>query len=165
VSDFDSFLSDILATVLGGALLTLIFFLLREKVFNHSDIDGSWTFTQHTLKTAYHPYEEMKLTYLVLLWREGDNVYGTAEKDYEDSNQHQGYFVGKSRSNITLQGYIQKNIFSPNRITIHMIENGTTRESSTVHKLRIESTNKMSGRFASTIANQEGNVVWERKSS
>jgi len=111
VSDFDSFLSDILATVLGGALLTLIFFLLREKVFNHSDIDGSWTFTQHTLKTAYHPYEEMKLTYLVLLWREGDNVYGTAEKDYEDSNQHQGYFVGKSRSNITLQGYIQKNIF------------------------------------------------------
>lgn len=77
----------------------------------------------------------MKLTYLVLLWREGDNVYGTAEKDYENSSKYVGSFVGKNRANITLRGFIQKNIFSSSTITIHMTEIGITRESSTVHKL------------------------------
>lgn len=165
MSNFSSLISDILATVVGGVLLTLFFFLLREKLFKNLEIDGSWTFTVHTVKTTYNPYKDMKLTFLALLWREGNKVYGTAEKDYEDSEKYKGHFIGKGRSVIKLQGFIQKNYFSTDKLTIHMIENSSTRESSTIHKLEIEDISKMTGRFVSTISNQEGNVIWERRSS
>ena len=41
---FESFISDILAAVIGGGLLTFLFFILREKVYKNLELDGSWTY-------------------------------------------------------------------------------------------------------------------------
>ena len=162
---FISFLSGILTTFIGGVWLTLFFFFVREKLLPLPNIDGSWTFCQKTTKTDYNPYNDMALTFVALLWREGNSIKGTAEKVYEKSSEKDGPFIGSQRSTLHLQGYLQKNIFSPDYMTIHMAESGPSRASSTVQILKVENNNKMSGRFASTIAYSEGSVFWEKKSS
>jgi hypothetical protein len=40
--NFDTFLADIIATLVGGITLTFIFFLAREKLFPLPNIDGKW---------------------------------------------------------------------------------------------------------------------------
>ncbi|MGV8862603.1 MAG: hypothetical protein ACOH2O_08720 [Pseudomonas sp.] len=78
---FETFLSDVLATVIGGGLLALVFFLIKEKFFRYKDMDGSWIFEQMTLSSAYNPFKGMMVRYLVLIARDGNKLYGSAEKN------------------------------------------------------------------------------------
>lgn len=130
------------------------------------NIDGSWTLTQKITKTDYKPYQDMELTYLVLLWRQGNSVLGSAEKIRDVSSKESREYIGKDRSIATIDGYIQKNIFSPDRIVLHMKEENEARQSSTAHILEFKSNDKgIKGHFVSTIANQEGSSNWIRRSS
>lgn len=161
---FTTFVPDILATIMGGLLLALIFFLLQETIYSLPNIDGSWTLTLKTAKTVYLPYKDMELMYLVLLWRQGNSVFGSAEKISEVSSQGYREYIGNDRSIATIDGHIQKNIFSPDRIVLHMKEENKARRSSTVHILEFKGKD-IKGRFVSTIANQEGSSSWMRRSS
>jgi len=89
------FLSNFVATVAGGALLTFIFFFLKEKVFPFPDVAGMWFFQVTTLETAYNPYKNMKLQYVAVIWREGSRVRGTVEKMHETSSTGERDYVGK----------------------------------------------------------------------
>lgn len=164
--NFESFLPSFSATVIGGGLLTLIFFLLREKVYKSIDLDGSWTYEQETTVSDYNPYKYMTVRYLALVARVDHKIYGTAEKDSEKERykEWKGY-NGKHRTQIKITGHIEKHYFSKDRICIHITEYGEKRESSTLHILQEEKHNELSGRFVSTIANQQGNVKWTRRSS
>lgn len=164
--NFDSFLSDVIATVVGGAFLTLLFFLLREKVFCFIDLNGSWVYEQTTMTSDYNPYKGMVLRYLVLLARDGNRIYGSAEKVHEktpDGNEKE--YVGEDRSHAEITGHIEKRYFSKDVISIHITEDGERRVSSTFQVLECDSNNQLQGRFSSTIANQVGAVKWSRRSS
>ena len=164
--NFDSFISDMVATITGGAVLTFIFFLLREKVYAFVDLDGSWVYEQKTITSEYLPYIEMTVCFLVLLTRDGNRIYGSAEKVHDltaDGGERQ--YIGKNRSIAEISGHIEKRYFSKDRISIHIIEYGEKRRSSTFHILVCESHNLLSGRFSSTISNQQGIVTWTRRSS
>ena len=78
--DFSSFISNVISTVIGGILLALIFFFLREKMFAFAELDGSWVFDQTTESSEYNPYVGMTVRFLVLLGRDGNRIYGSAEK-------------------------------------------------------------------------------------
>jgi len=157
-------IQDIAVSLISGLLLALFFFFLKEKVFRMPKIDGHWEFETKTLVSSYNPFLEMRLTYSVLLWKEGSKVFGTAEKIYEISEAKVGSFIGKDRVNATINGNIQKNIFSKDTLTLHIDESGKGRNSSTIHILIVESSETMRGRFISTIANQTGIVGWKLKS-
>jgi len=150
------------------AILTFLFFLLREKVFGFDDLDGSWSYEQITNTSEYNPYKGLKLGYLALLSRNGNLIYGSAEKVYEiTADGIKRDYVGKYRTRAQISGHIEKKYFAPDRISIHIVEEGEQRTSSTSHILECKKNInlELEGRFASTISNQIGTVTWAKRSS
>ena len=163
---FESFVSDILATIIGGGLLTFIFFILRERVYKTIELDGSWTYDQKTILSAYNPYKDMTVRFLILLSRDGNTIYGSAEKIYEKTaDGTERTYEGKHRTLAKINGHIEKRYLSKDRICIHINEFGEVRESTSFQILESLDENTLSGRFSSTIANQQGLVKWIRNSS
>ena len=164
--NFDSFLADILATIIGGAIVAFLFFLVREKLFALQDLDGSWTYEQETKSSEYKPYIGMTVTFLVLLARDGNKVYGSAEKIRDKTNNGEAReYIGQYRTRAEITGHIEKRYFSADRLSIHIVEAGEMRNSSTFHILDCGDSARLSGRFSSTVSNQTGIVTWIRRSS
>ena len=158
------FLLNVGSTVAGGIFLAFLFFLLKEKVFPLPSVTGQWYFQMCTERTAYGPYRDMVLRYVAMLWCEGPNIRGTIEKTYENSSTGEREYIGKNRTRGLVEGYIEKNYFAKDVIYFHLIEDGHGRESTHFHKLHIQSSNRMSGRFSSMVADSSGEVVWQRES-
>ena len=57
---FASFWADLLATVMGGVILAVLFFLAKERLFPLQKLTGRWYLEQTTQTTAYTPYAGMK---------------------------------------------------------------------------------------------------------
>jgi hypothetical protein len=162
--DFSSFSSDVLATVIGGLVLALLFFLAKEHMFPIPNVTGRWYFTQQTEHTAYHPYAGMALQYVAMLWLEGNLVHGSVEKTHEKSSTGERSFVGHNRTRGILQGYVQKNYLKRDRLFIHVIEDGHGRESTNFYDLTAEPDGTLIGSFQSMVADQNGSVKWQRDS-
>ncbi|MEC8881100.1 MAG: hypothetical protein VYC49_13220 [Pseudomonadota bacterium] len=157
-----NFLYSLLATFVGGATLALLFFWLREKVFPLPKVTGRWFFEMRTIKSAYNPYKGMVLRYIAMLWREGNRIEGTVEKIYENSSTGERYYEEKNRTRGVVEGFIQKNYFSKDRVVLHVVEDGHGRESTNFYHLIVKSESQMEGVFSSMVANQDGEVKWER---
>lgn len=160
---FDSFLADIIATLIGGIGLTFLFFVAREKLFPVPEVTGRWYMEMITVNTAYKPYDGMILRYVIMIWREGNTLKGTAEKIYENSSTGERYFVGKNRTRATFEGCIEKKYLGNNRIYLHSVENGHGRESTNFYDLLVKSETEMIGAFNSMVANQDGKVTCQRE--
>lgn len=164
IMSFESFLSDVISSILSGVLLTLIFFIFKEKLFAYPQIEGIWYFQMHTHKTDYNPYKDMKLTYLAIIFREGDKVFGTIEKIHENSSTQNVALTGKNRIRGELQGYLERIVLKrQHKLSIHIVENGKSRYSSHYFTLSNVNSVTMSGTFFSTIANQQGAIEWQRE--
>ncbi|MGA4321887.1 hypothetical protein [Ectopseudomonas hydrolytica] len=161
--DFGSFWADIIATLVGGIVLTFLFFLAREKLFPVPDISGRWYLEMVTVNTSYNPYKDMILRYVVIIWKEGNRLNGTAEKIYENSSTGERDFNGKNRTRSVIEGSIEKNYLGKDRIYLHSVENGHGRESTNFYDLLVQSESKMIGAFNSMVANQDGKVILQRE--
>jgi hypothetical protein len=160
--NFNSFLSDTIATILGGAVLTFLFFLAKEHLFPLPKVTGRWCFETRTIETAYKPFEGMLLRYVAMIWQEGHVIHGTIEKVYEKSSTGEREYVGKNRTRGILEGNIEKFYLSKDRIHIHMVEDGFGRESTVLFDLVMEKASTMSGSFQSMAADQTGTVECQR---
>jgi hypothetical protein len=160
--NFDSFFSDLIATVLGGALLTFLFFFAKEKLFPLPKVVGRWYFETQTVETAYNPFAGMVLRYVAMVWQEGPVIRGTIEKIYEKSSTGEREYVGANRTRGTIEGFIQKYYLSKDRIHIHVVEDGRERRSTDFFDLVSDSSSEMSGSFQSMAADQTGTVKWKR---
>jgi hypothetical protein len=159
----DTLLSDIIATIAGGVLLAVLFFLGKEKWFPLPDVAGRWYFEARTVTTAYRPYDGMILRFVAMLWREGHTVQGTFEKVYEKSSTGERTFTGTNRTRGVVDGYIEKNYLGRDRLLLHMVEDGHGRESTSFHHLILDSGERMSGEFTSMVADQTGTATWQRE--
>lgn len=159
---FSSFFADILATIIGGAVLTFFFFLIKEKLFSLSNISGKWYFQTNTLETKYNPYRNMILGYTAVIWKEGNRIEGTIEKIYENSSTGTRNIEGKNRKRSTFQGNLERKYFQSSLLQLHVNENAEGRESTTYYELEIKSKNNLEGIFNSMIAEQSGNTTWKR---
>jgi len=155
---------NIISTVIGGVVLAVLFFLTREKVCPIPPIAGRWYVTMHTVNSSYKPFEGMILKYVAMLWREGNVIQGTVEKIYENSSTGEREYTGKNRTWGQVVGYIEKNYFSRDRLFLHVIEDGHGRESTHFHELICKSKQEMKVNFVSMVADQDGEVVWQRES-
>ncbi|MCC5904112.1 MAG: hypothetical protein JJT87_19545 [Halomonas sp.] len=175
----ESFSSGLFATFLGGSLLALFLFWVREKIVPRPEINGRWFFQIKTVNSAYNPYKDMTLTYVVMMGHEGGRIYGTTEKIYENSVNKNGPFVGEERVRGEIRGYIEKKYFGKDRVNLHIVEKGRKRDSTQFHTLKVkkkyihrDETNAlnlkfrkeylMSGDFTSTVSDQDGNSKWQR---
>ncbi|WP_299571813.1 hypothetical protein [uncultured Shewanella sp.] len=159
---FDAIFVNITATVLGGIILALFFFILKEKVFAIADISGRWHFNMITAKTSYIPYQNMELRYVAVLWRESNKLYGSVEKIYEISSTGERPYTGKDRTRGEISGIYEKNFFSKDKIYIHITEKGKERESTNYFTLSLQKKN-LEGDFISFVAEQEGHSSWQRE--
>lgn len=160
--NFDSLIASIIATIVGGGMLALLFFWVREKIFPLPDISGRWYIELRTINMSYKPYLGMVLRYVAMIWREGNRIQGTVEKIYENSSNGEREFIGENRTRGVVDGYLEKNYFSKDRLFVHVVENGHGRESTYFYDTIINSNNKMMGTFNSMVADQDGEVLWQR---
>jgi hypothetical protein len=158
---FDSLLSDLIGTVLGGAALTLLLFLAKEKLFPLPKVSGRWFFETRTVTSAYKPFVGMSLQYVAILWQEGHVIRGSCEKIYEDSSTGKREYVGENRARGGLEGFIEKFYLGKDRIRIHLVESGS-RESSVFFDLTNPEHSSIVGVFCAMAADQEGTVKWQR---
>jgi hypothetical protein len=160
--DFGSFWSDLAATLIGGIALAFLFFFAKEKWFALPHITGRWYFEQETKSTAYKPYLGMTLRYVAMLWRQGNNVEGTAEKIYENSSTGERSFISADRTRASICGHIEKNYFGKDKLYLHVVEDGHGRESTHFYELTCNVGGIMTGTFTSMVAEQEGIIKWQR---
>ena len=151
-----------------GAFVTTVSLSLGFMIFNDyvappPDLSGRWQFTVTYENTAYSKYEDLQVTYQVLLIQEGLQLSGSGEK-LSERGPTQGIttYTGRDRINIELTGSVLRNYFSPNTLVLHYKEKGADRESSTVHRLLQYGQEAMCGCFWTTIADTSGSVWWQR---
>lgn len=158
-----NFLYSFFATVIGGSVLAILFFWIREKVFPLPEVAGCWFFEVHTISSSYNPYRGMILRYVAMLWREGSRIEGTVEKIYENSFTGERRYEGRNRTRGIVEGFVQKNYFSGDRIVLHVVEDGHGRRSTNFYDLVVNPDGGMVGSFSSMVANQEGEAKWQRR--
>lgn len=161
--NFDSFLADIIATLVGGVSLTFLFFLAREKLFPIPNITGKWYLEIKTLNTSYNPYKDMVLRYVIMIWSEGNKIKGSAEKIYEKSSTRECELIGSDRTRASIEGYIERKYLSEDKIYLHTVENGHKRESTNFYELLYKSDLEMIGAFSSMVASQDGTAICKRE--
>ncbi|MDN3447782.1 hypothetical protein QL886_09050 [Psychrobacter sp. APC 3281] len=161
--EFSSFLADILATIVGGISLTCLFFVTKEKIFPIPDITGRWYIEVTTINSAYRPYDNMVLRYVIMIWREGNILKGSAEKIYENSLNGEQEYVGIHRTRALLEGYFEKNYLSRDKVCLHAVEKGHGRESTNFYELIVNSKLEMTGKFQSMVADQDGTVRCQKE--
>ena len=144
-------------------LLAILFFLSREIWFPLPNITGKWHVEMRTSKTAYEPYEDMVLRYIAIAWREGPVIKGTVEKVYENSSTGEREYVGKDRTRGRVEGHIDKRYFSKDRVSLHIVEDGHGRESTSFHELVVQRNASMTGTFFAMAADSLGEVTWQRE--
>lgn len=154
--DFSSVIPDMLATIVGGTFLTILFFLFREKVLPLPDINGKWVLETNTIDSAYNPYINMILTYDVILYREDNHIYGTCEKTYENSSAGENKYIGTDRRRGTVEGSIEKKYFGKDKIMLHIVIDDFSRESTLFVNLEQISPNEFIGKFQHLVADQSG---------
>ncbi|MDE0148756.1 MAG: hypothetical protein OYG32_10970 [Rhodospirillaceae bacterium] len=159
---FDSFLSDVFSTFVGGILLALSFFWIREKWFSFPEIEGRWFIKTDTIESDYDDFRNMILVFNAMIWREENLIKGTAEKIYEMSSTVQKEYVGKERTRSEVNGWIERKYFSRDRIYLHVVEQGHRRESTTFYTLVLEQDDRMVGTFVSMVANVKGRASCSR---
>lgn len=81
---------------------------------------------------------------------------------HEDSVNINKDFIGKDRKRSNVNGYIQKNYFSKDKVTLHLVEDGFGRVSTYSYEL-IVTRKGMVGTFSSMVADQKGKSTWTRK--
>ena len=153
---------EILATVIGGVVLSLMFFVFSDFIHTTPNLSGRWYFVNETRSTSYNPFRGLKVTYTVLLTQEGAKVFGTGEKIEDELDGKSTRYSGQDRVHITVSGYLQNNFLLKDTLNIHYVEQGRARSSSTLHNLVRFSDTAMGGEFFSTIADSEGSVSWSR---
>lgn len=156
-----SFIINITSTITGGVLLAIIFFISKEKIFKYHDVSGKWYIEIKTKETAYDNYKDMILVYELFLWREGNQLYGTTEKSYENSKVRKQELTEKQRTRGKVNGVYEKNYLSSDMVNIHIHEFGARRESSYFLKMKVKK-KLMKGTFISFIAKQKGEAVCTR---
>lgn len=157
-------LQDLTVTIVSGTILAVAFFWIREVCFPLPAIEGRWYVEARTARSSFNPYKDMILQYETMLWREGTAIKGTAEKIFENSEKKQGEYVGDKRTRSQIGGYIEKRYFGPDRVCLHVVEQGRQRESTTFFKLTYRKGKcVMTGEFDSMAGTSSGKAHVRRE--
>lgn len=156
-------LNNILGTIIGGLVLTLILFGLNEFVFAKKNLTGEWITIMKIDKTSYASYENLSIEYKIHLLQKGNELIGTGEK-IKDINQDgsETIFELEKRVIIEVNGYYQNRYLKKSKVYMNISEEGRRRESRSTYSLTLLNKDKLSGIFISTAANSQGGIEMSR---
>jgi hypothetical protein len=152
-------IENTVGTILGGLLLTFIYFVFNEILFPKKNLTGEWLATLKYIKTTYNPYKGLKVIYKLHLLQKGNDIIGTGEKIKEIRSDGSEYeFEFDKRVTISMEGYYERRFLSKSKINFNVTEDGRIRESRATYFLKIENKNLLIGKFLSTAANTKGDI-------
>ena len=155
--------SQIVAAAVTTATLSVGFMIFNDYIAPPPNLAGRWKFTVVYEDTALSTFEGLEVTYQALLIQEGLELSGSGEKLSDRGPLIDPVdYGGDRRTNIEVVGHVTRNYFSPDALVIHYDEQGSLRNSSTLHQLAYFDARTMCGCFQSTIADTLGSVWWER---
>ena len=161
-----SYLKDIatetIGTLLGGIILSLIFFIFSDFVHKPPNISGQWYFVNNTIDTSYSKFKNLNVYYKVMLIQQDSKISGYGEKIQDELNGKTIEYAGKNKIPIKISGYLKHNFISKDTLMLNISEEGSIRKSSTFIDLIRFSDDEMQGEFASTIADSSGSVLFRR---
>ena len=106
----------------------------------------------------------MTLVYKMVVLQKGQEIEGTIEKIYEHTSKNiSKEYIGKERIRSKFKGYIERNYFGADKISILIIANGTYRVSTSFQKVISKCSNVLEGEFESTAGDSKGICIWQRK--
>jgi hypothetical protein len=162
--DAKAALANALGTVAGGIFLTVLYFVLGQKLLRPPRLSGTWVLESVISHTKYNPFRGMVLRYKILLLQDGTKLHGTAEKVYEESDKVRT-FTGINRTTAILDGTVEKMYLGRSTIFLHVVEKGEQRSSSWVMEARCRRFSRrmhLTGRFSGTASDASGIVALER---
>lgn len=156
-------LINIIGTVIGGLLFTVILFFLNEHIFTTDNLTGEWNVTSVTEETSYNPYRNLQLFNTFHLLQKGHEIIGSGEKTKEitSSGTEQEYERGK-RTLFKINGYYERKFLGQSKIYLNIIEDGLKRETRTTYILTVKNKNTLTGTFTSTAADSSGQIKMEK---
>jgi hypothetical protein len=158
---FRDSMTSIAENIISAILIAILFFIGKEYCWPVPQLSGCWTFVSETERTSLQAYKGMKLTYLTLLWQEGQKIYGSAEKVLEETaSAAPRQYIGQQRTRVNIEGYLTKRYMRRSEVVLHMIEDGKARETSSIQELVLQRGGTMKGTFTSTAADSTGKVLW-----
>ena len=152
-----------IGTIVGGIILSLMFFTFNDFIHKPPNISGQWYFVNETTDTSYSKFKTLKVYYKVMLIQQNNLISGHGEKIQDELNGNVTEYSGKGKIQIQISGNLKHNFISKDKLTIYYSEEGGIRKSSTFHNLIRFSDKKMNGGFSSTIANSSGKTSYARR--
>jgi hypothetical protein len=150
---------NILGTIIGGGLLTLILFLLNEFVFRKKNLTGEWTTRINIVQTSYSPFKNLIIEYKIHLIQKGYELSGSGEKIKDiKPDGTETVFTREKRVLMDVDGYYERKYFSKDKVYLNIDEEGRKRETRATYFLIFHKQN-MQGTFISTAGDARGTIT------
>jgi hypothetical protein len=155
--------ANILGTVVGGIILTVILFLANEYFFPKKNLTGVWETTVEITSTSHPPFQNLIMVYKIHLLQKGYELSGSGEKIKDvKADKTETVFEREKRVIIDIEGYYERKIFRKNKTYLNINEQGRIRETRATYFLTIHNNSSMDGNFMSTAADSTGKIRMQR---
>lgn len=152
-------LINVIGTIIGGLLLTVILFLINEHILQIHNLTGEWDVKSLTEKTLRNPYKNMTLYYKFHLLQKGQEIIGSGEKIKEVLSDGKTQEYDREKRVLSeINGYYKRNFFGKSKVYLNIVENGELRQSRTTYILTLKNKKEISGIFISTVADSSGST-------
>jgi hypothetical protein len=150
---------NIIGTIFGGLLLTLILFLLNEYVFPKINLTGEWKTIVTIEETTYNPFRNLKVEYVIHLIQKGYELSGSGEKIKDiKPDGSETVFIREKRVLVDIEGYSERKFFGKSKVYLNISEEGRKRETRATYILEFNHNNDLSGVFKSTAGDASGKI-------
>lgn len=154
---------NVLGTIIGGLLFTVLLFLLNEYVLVKRNLTGEWKVITIIEKSSISKYENLKIEFKVHLIQKGNEISGSGEKIKDilvDGTQV--LFSPEKRVNIEIDGFFERKYLGKSKVYLNIVEEGRIRKSRTTYSLLLKNKNKIEGVFISTASDSSGRVLMQK---
>lgn len=155
---------NVLGTIIGGLLFTLILFLLNEYVFPKNNLTGEWKTIIKIEKTSYNPFNDLTVEYKIHLIQKGYDLSGSGEKIKDiKADLSETVFIREKRVNIDLDGFFERKYFGKSKVYLNIEERGRKRNTRATYTLTLKDHNTLEGTFISTAADACGSIIMKKQ--
>ncbi|MBI3520158.1 MAG: hypothetical protein HY062_12500 [Bacteroidetes bacterium] len=153
-------LINIIGTILGGLILTLVLFLLNEYIFPKHNLTGEWKTIIKIKSTTYKPFNNLRIEYSIHLLQKNNEILGSGEKIKDIKvDGKETIFLRENRVLINIDGYFDRKFFSNSIIYMNINEEGRKRKTRATYFLALTNKNTLIGTFISTSGDSSGEII------
>jgi len=153
---------SVVGSILSAILIAISFSLWNDYIYKRDELSGFWHVTIETTKSSNGNYIGLKTYYNFVAGQNGSSLRGTGEKISEDSVNGIIEYDTDKRTHLNFDGALTYRVFSSNTVDMIYKEEGRRRPSSSILNLVVESNDRLTGTFISTISKSSGKVVFTR---